>query len=514
MALETPTTASGSKQASLKQLVFPTTGESGSFNAEKEWERITADLERTEEEAPIPTSSKQYHVRYLPPGPGAPGRSPVDPVNFIPIFFPLDDALLAVKMWEEVESLFSLYGTEGIGNLSASIELSRIRKHINLAEGYPADIAQNEERYTSAEEIEAASRKVFLEFDRHASALRKITSKLLPIVQAKAARLADKQLEDAGNEILQEATRYLAMNTRTHSAAQDLLESTQHAADVILRGPDIPALADTTRQIQTRKAALVSETLRNSQKTASLEQAVNALALTVIVKCREFPILHRVWQQVYLTDDVQVNTYLHGEPTLLAKTSAGGLAISNLKVAVFTTLHNAWYGNLALREQIKSDPAIVWSFRPLIDATLEQLSREDSSFGGLTIGNQAAMERLEAEEAMSLASILSLMTGILDIAAAVSSAAPPVGLVLAVASFVLSSIDVIQQFFKLRTEDHAFNAVLDPSKALASEPGYGWFILSVACSLLDIKGVRDALRTTRYASEVAAFQKMAGGVLL
>lgn len=514
MTLETPTTATAMKQASLKRLVFPATGESGSFNEEKEWDRITAELERADKEAPVPTASNQYHVHYLPPGQGEPGRSPMDPINFIPIFLPLDDALLATRLHEEVESLFSLYGTEGVENLSACIELSRNRKHANLIEGYPADIAQYEERYTSSEEIEAASRKVFLEFDRQASALRKITSKLLPTVQAKAVALADKQLEDAGNQILCEATRYLAMNTRTLDAARDLLESTEHLADIILRGPDVPELADAIRRIQTREAALESETLRNSQETSSLEQATNALALTTIVKCYEFPILHRVRQQVYLTDDVLVNTYLHDEPTLLASTIKGNLTISKLKTAIFTTLHEAWHDNLALREDIKSNPAIVWSFRPLIDNTLDQLSHADSSFGALTIGNQAAIERLEAEEAMSLASILSLMTGILDMTANVAWATPPVLFYLAIASLVLSSIETIQQFFKLRREDRAFNAVLDPTKALSSEPGYGWFCFSVVCTMLDIKGVRDALRTMRYASEVVALQKMAGDVSL
>jgi hypothetical protein len=321
-------------------------------------------------------------------------------------------------------------------------------------------------------------------------------------------------LEEAGIEILREATRYLALNRRHTVAAQKLLETTSDPAYAILRGPDVPMLAGAIRRIQSRQAAMDSATRRVSSAprdlgaVTDLEDSLDALGLTVMVQCRQFPILYRTWKNLRLTPDVQVDLYSHREPSLAAGTLAGGAAIAEIRKAVFSTLKKAWESNVALRTEINSNSQIVWQFPPLIQAALEDLADADPRFASLSIGAKAAEEYLEIKQTR-ITSVLTQIIGLLDLAALAASAAPPIGLTLAGISLVLSIADSIVEFFQLRAEDRAFNAVLDPQKTLSLEPSYFGFVLGIAFSLLDVKAVKDALRATRYAREAAELQRLA-----
>ena len=61
------------------------------------------------------------------------------------------------------------------------------------------------------------------------------------------------------------------------------------------------------------------------------------------------------------------------------------------------------------------------------------------------------------------------------------------------------AVDIAQQFFELRLKDRAYMASLDPQLSLSTEPSYFGFYVSIALSILDIKGVRDAMRSVRLA---------------
>ena len=80
---------------------------------------------------------------------------------------------------------------------------------------------------------------------------------------------------------------------------------------------------------------------------------------------------------------------------------------------------------------------------------------------------------------------------------------PPAQFALACAGLALGIITGIEDFLERRRKERASLAVLDPSKALASDPGYLGVAVNLAFTLLDLKGVQGALRAARSAPEGA-----------
>ena len=184
--------------------------------------------------------------------------------------------------------------------------------------------------------------------------------------------------------------------------------------------------------------------------------------------------------------------YFGARGELFGRPGRANAAIATLQRQLFEALQTSYEANVELHQDL--DTSSVWDLSPLIDLTLEDLEED-----GPTVWYRAAQERLKFQESMSVAAILSIVTGVLEMGGAFVAAEPPVLLALAAASAVLSAIDNAQEFFMLRTKDRAHLASLDPQLALSTEPSYFGFYVSIAFSLLDIKGVRDAIHNVRLA---------------
>jgi hypothetical protein len=362
--------------------------------------------------------------------------------------------------------------------------------------------------------------------------LRNEIEKAQLVIEKRAAKIAtvtEGRLEKAREEILTETKRYLRLPRRLDIAPKEILESDIKHPEIVLEGPGVAPLVGALRSIQERRRALdvASSNFERKRESASeqfwfeglsledmkrefpgstsgLDQAAGDLALTLAVGCREFPILHRVWKTPDLSTDIEAVRSIRGEGALSYKSGTSGPAISHLKNSILDSLRNAWKANKDLIDNLKSDSALVWRFPPLIKEALDDLQFDDPS-----LEFQSAQERMAQEEGMSVASTLALVTGLMEMGAPLLAgpAAPEAMAVLAAASVVLSGTDLILEYIKLRTDERAFRAVLDPSLALASEPGYSGFVIGLACSLLDIKGFRDALRSVRYVGELDTAQK-------
>ena len=242
------------------------------------------------------------------------------------------------------------------------------------------------------------------------------------------------------------------------------------------------------RAVEQTTAQLIGTRGDGNQARLDFEHATQSLATTVEIVCDEHPLLYRVWETVSLPGDV----YFGARGELFGRPGRANAAIATLQRQLFEALQTSYEANVELHQDL--DTSSVWDLSPLIDLTLEDLEED-----GPTVWYRAAQERLKFQESMSVAAILSIVTGVLEMGGAFVAAEPPVLLALAAASAVLSAIDNAQEFFMLRTKDRAHLASLDPQLALSTEPSYFGFYVSIAFSLLDIKGVRDAIHNVRLA---------------
>jgi hypothetical protein len=179
-----------------------------------------------------------------------------------------------------------------------------------------------------------------------------------------------------------------------------------------------------------------------------------------------------------------------------------------LKDTVLGTLRTTWTACEELADDLTNDPGSVWRYPPLIAEALRDLQCESPS-----IEARSAEERMAQESANSVTSTLASVNAAVATGAGLAGAAPHILLALACASAVLGIVDTVEQFFKKLERERVFRATLDPNHALCSEPGYGGLIASLAFALLDLQGVRAALRSSRFIAEVG-LANVATGVVL
>jgi hypothetical protein len=226
---------------------------------------------------------------------------------------------------------------------------------------------------------------------------------------------------------------------------------------------------------------------RNPAIVARIRDATDSLALALTVYGRTFPILFRIWNISELSPGLPPQQF--GGPG--AMTGEGQQATLRwLHEMILLVLNDAWTSGATLLAQLESKPETVWQFPSVVTAALASMEHIAPS---PRFDAQAARERMAAEDEDTWAAQAAQVAGACELLAALTSAAPPVAITLATISFVLGSIDNLLTYLKQRTNEHAFKASLDPSKALSSDPDYIGVIIGVAFSLLDLKGVRDEM---------------------
>jgi hypothetical protein len=498
--------------------------------AARELDRIAADLDRSggaasPKEDPAAAPISEVFTAYL-----LPASDDYDPrtlrEDLIPIHFPWSDpARLADCMRREVDYLYTVSGESGPLRLDASI-IHTLGAFL-FDQGTDPDFPwRNLVPFASREQAREAARLTGEACEDAISDVLKRARATLPTTQQAAAALADANLTAARSEIYTEAARYLDISGPRRATAQDILTRDADEALVLLKGPGVAALAGALRRIHERRRALevavgIHEAARDAAAVgpaggataamaattaADVEAAAHDLTLTVTVEAAAFPILHRIWQAHDLPEAVIAAPGQDGDATLTTARraswkaqNAAGTAIAELKHAIWHTLRRSWQANGSFAAALSGDPERVWRYAPLIANTLEQLDITDPS-----VAFRAAQDRLVDEAGMSLIATLNLVSAALSTAAWLTAAAPPVALVLAVTGAILGLADTVQDYLKRVEQNEAFNAVLDPSKAVAAPTGYLGIVVAVAFTVLDIKGVKDAFTVARLGRAGAA----------
>ncbi len=508
-------------------------------------ESVTSKLERMAKEQHDQSNSqsakdlpREFTV-YLLPNNYSPrtSREELLPVNF-PFEMPTE---LAAKMGEDVRALYALEG----GTRLVLFEYSIVSASDFYINGRFSDFGmpdfrffKNATTFKDKDEVVRAARVVVDAFRKADEHLQAQIKNAITLIEAKAKSIAMVRLQDARNEILAEATRYLRYPRQPNIAPKDLLEQDIKQSEVLMKVPGIAPLLGALRRIQerSRPLAVASQAFEEKRTAATdqfwleglltlrniigefsdeemerlhpgshddVDQAASDLALSLSVECRDFPILHRVWSSPILPSEIRVAS-LRGEATLMAASGPARRAINQLKENIWQALRKAWEANKDITERLQSDASLVWRYPPVIQEALNVLSFDDPS-----VEFRAAQERMEKEEDMSVAGMLATITGAMEIGAPLwaGPAAPEAMAALAVAGLALGAIDLAAEHLRLGDQGAAFNAVLDPSRSLASEPGYTGFVVGIAFTLLGIKGARDAMRTARFAGELASAEK-------
>jgi hypothetical protein len=147
-------------------------------------------------------------------------------------------------------------------------------------------------------------------------------------------------------------------------------------------------------------------------------------------------------------------------------------------------LRETYQANLELEALLKDDPQLVWHFEPIVHEALK-----DALVPMHSVGWTAAHEQVEATSTeMRLSSELAMASGLATLGAGgivalagASSVAPPLAVVVGVLKLIdtgLNAYDVLQEYLHYRHQLAAFHATLDPTLALAEEPGIAWLALS------------------------------------
>ena len=453
--------------------------------ADAEFERLASELD---DEPPAPPAQSKVYTAYLFPfgGPGYTAGHDNDPAR---IHFPYADGqALAATMRREVERLFTTGGAERVKHLEHGIFLpSRLRQ---LSGGGPPALRHypNVVPFSSLEEDRAACETVLAAWRTANADVLAQAKAAVPEVQKLAQDTALQHLYDARTQILSEATNYLAGESPESLLRPDLPEGL-----VDLRaGPKLAGLIDAWRDLQACRDAV-----ERAGNPAAVNEAAAYLALRLSLAVMDFPVLHRMWSRHHaglgaIPPSVQVLQLPGGPPILSPGSTDGFIAVTAFRAALVSTLRTAWAANAEFTRDVRNHPAHVWRYAPLIGRTLDAMFVPDPS-----IVYRAAQDRLEDEEGTTWVGVLSMANAALALGAHAVAAAPPVGLVLAIAGAVLSVMDVTLDYLKRREQEAAHQAVLDPRLSVASEPGYLGLLVGAAFAVLDIKGVRDAVIAAR-----------------
>jgi hypothetical protein len=184
-----------------------------------------------------------------------------------------------------------------------------------------------------------------------------------------------------------------------------------------------------------------------------------------------------------------------GYPILwrLYKSSDVAAPAEDISREAIDVLQTAYKANLSLTKELGEDASLVWKFAPLVH---QALTSPELALSPYSIPSTAADERLKGEAGMRLAQSLGLAVGAARLGLAIGARlgavviGGPVGVTLVLADAVLLIIDALQEYLAYQTQLSAFNAVLDPSLALASEPSWLSAAFVIASDLVALRYVR------------------------
>ena len=495
--------------------------------AQADLARLAKELDRDESASDTPQETKVFtvHLEFVP------RRR-----ELVALHFPWDNAdLLAKTMKATVEGLYATRGKDRIEEFHQSVYYDR-RIHQDYPGAGPTGpgYTSNAVAFESFAEATKAGGRVVVAAE---TALRELEDRkdvALKSVEAAAATLALGRLNKADQEIAGEAPRYLSVKNRQSPDVND--PYVRYPEDLVLDGPDADDLLDALRDLHRARRRLEAAAADFANKVASLgawpqavlnpkggpfgpappqevaaiaataypevaqalQSATVDLALMLTVYGRSFPILFRVWDGPWYYGFLPFPAELPEDLT----TPAGQQALNAIKQTIWVTLRETWTAKNALVARIEGDSRLVWRYPATVSMALDALGYLSPS-----VEFQAAQERMADEHGTPLAAKLYMVTGTVQMGAALAGAEPPVGVVLACIAFAAGAYDKVQELRRLLQQEEASKAVLDPSMALASEPEYRDFLAGVAFSVLDLKGVHDAVAAWRVAAEVSTAKK-------
>ncbi len=330
----------------------------------------------------------------------------------------------------------------------------------------------------------------------------------------KAAALGIQRLDDARREIETEAARYLAIQSDSIREALQLDFNFRFSTNKA----DVQPMLHELRHCRTlwRTAVGARQTYNRALGKRYLEIEQTVYPTRIAPDGREFGPPEPIRQQIEaparndptvkaLGDSVRqakqaVADYVMGAATeypiiwrLYQSTdvAAPDEVIGREAIAV---LSEAFQANVDLAEELAEDPELVWRFPPVIRHTL---ASPELALPQLSIPWMAAEERLAKEGEPRFTQNLGLLVGgaslgvvAVGLAVGVSIISGPVGIALIVADAVISLIDAIQEYLAYQKQAAAFNAVLNPSLALANEPDWLSAAFTIALDLAALLPVR------------------------
>jgi hypothetical protein len=434
---------------------------------------------------------------------------PLDSDSYVVVELPLESNALETTLFDELSGAYSLYGEPGRASFADSVRLSALLQHAIPDVPTPLPMGQAP-RVLNV--LAAAERR-----------LDKAIAEAQDAIEKAAAAQALVDLDQARKIIVAEATRLLAMKPRTPEVAERLLAHSAPDSKVpLLRGPAVVALATALRELQAARDALAGNAssggARDSARQATIppsgvfdfvlppqdapvanEVMAEMLLQLASLRFRDFPVLQRIATRSALTTRLEIFEEAPGEQQLFGGDKKAVMEIAAFSDAVYEALRDTYAGNRVFADAIGKEPSLIWKFAPLVERVLD-----GEAFIGDPIAREAAHARLDAEQAMAGLTKAQLAAGAAELGAGAIGAAPPLLIVLAAAVAVLSVADLIREWRDNRLLSAAANSTLDPTLSPAEEPGYAGFVMAVAFTLFDLKGVRDSVRGARIASAAAA----------
>ena len=214
-------------------------------------------------------------------------------------------------------------------------------------------------------------------------------------------------------------------------------------------GRDIAAMGDSPEVVMARK-----------QVTDERETLARLVAERAAIR----PVLYRLWQ----TDAplVALRVIRSSRAGSVIGDRAAVLDSVALREAVAGPLRSTYQTAVRLGDALDGDPELVWQYRPLIEASLEDLFAGEGDFVG-----RAVQDKVEAEAPGSDLAVVSEWLGYAQLVSALSGA-EPVAAALTTAQIGVGLTSVVVKAFSAWRQQVGEDSFLRPSARLGSPPYY------------------------------------------
>jgi hypothetical protein len=442
-----------------------------------------------------------------------------EPARRVAVELPRSEAELGGAIAAELEDLYRLYGSTSLDGLDDAI----------ASMGEVKDVAP----------LAAATAKAFRGARK---ALEEEIDAQCATVEEFAAASALARLDESLEEIELEGVRYLA-GQRNRREVATLLKRRRwpaqplttwelkkaadggEAEDLIRTLVQLRKLQELANRAQERAQASLDELVEQGAPDAvaatlpggspellfrsrpalkkSREDAESAsvkLNEALIAATLQYPIIHRLHCNRWLPRYPEDQSFLLYDP----RGKPG--QYRDFCIEVFGILRDAWGAATGLRADIAASPKLVWSYRPLIAAALEECHQNDT-----TVTARAAQEKLNEAGVKdwidSLAAVAASAQLTAQLCAFVTAPDPPLALALEAASVILGGASLGLEGLAKYEESIAAKAALDPSKSLAAEPSWGFYVLMTALQLTSLRSLASKVGQTKTAARIVPFLK-------